>query len=443
MQINIKQKIVTFFNNPGLMRYVKNTSWLLGEKILRLTIGLLVGIWVARYLGPEEFGDFNYALSFVAFFSIFATLGLDKVVVRELVKNKALTDKLMGTAFILKLIGSGIVLCLLYITVLFRVNEEQTNVFIFIIAGATIFQSFNVIDFYYQSKVLSRYVVYSNFISLLISSIVKIVLILNNVPLIFFVYVVLFDSIILMLGFVYFYYKTNHSIRSWCFDKQIAISLLQDSWPLILSGLVVTVYMKVDQIMIKQMLGSIQVGEYAAAARLSEAWYFIPVVICSSLFPAIINAKKISDKLYYERLQKLYDIMVWGSIVIIIPVTLSSEWLIALTYGSEYSRSAGVLVIHIWASVFVFLGVASSSWFIVENLQKYSFYRSLMGACLNIVLNFMLIPRYGIYGAAISTLVAQFIAVYFCNALHPKLRVTFKLQTNAILLPFRGRGLKL
>jgi O-antigen/teichoic acid export membrane protein len=201
--------------------------------------------------------------------------------------------------------------------------------------------------------------------------------------------------------------------------------------------------MKVDQIMIKQMLGSIQVGEYAAAARLSEAWYFIPVVICSSLFPAIINAKKISDKLYYERLQKLYDIMVWGSIVIIIPVTLSSEWLIAITYGSEYSRSAGVLVIHIWASIFVFLGVASSSWFIVENLQKYSFYRSLMGACLNIVLNFLLIPRYGVYGAAISTLAAQFIAVYFCNALHPKLRVTFKLQTNAILLPFRGRGLKL
>ncbi|HDY85387.1 MAG TPA: flippase, partial [Methylophaga sp.] len=144
------------------MRYFQNTSWLMGEKILRMSVGLFVGIWVARYLGPEQFGLLSYAQSFVFLFTVIATLGLDGIVVRELVKDKTQRDVLLGTAFGLKLIGAFLILPILAIAVQLTSNDNYTNLLVFIIASATIFQSFNVIDFYYQSKVLSKYVALAN-----------------------------------------------------------------------------------------------------------------------------------------------------------------------------------------------------------------------------------------------------------------------------------------
>ena len=309
-------KLKSLKNNQGFLKYFKNTSWLLGEKILRMLVGLFVGIWVIRYLGPERFGVFSYAGSFVGLFSTIATLGLNGIVVRELVKDESKRDLLIGTAFWLKLLGAFAVLIILWIAINFTSNDTDTNIIMFIIASTTIFQSFNVIDMYFQSKVMSKFIVYANTISLFFSSIIKVILILNEAPLIAFVWVVLFDSFALACGFIYFYVKNNLSLLKWRFDKIMAFSMLKDSWPLILSGMVITIYMKIDQIMIQSMLGNAEVGQYAAAVRLSEAWYFIPMLISASLFPAILNAKKVSEELYYARLQKLYNFMIWFSIII-------------------------------------------------------------------------------------------------------------------------------
>jgi len=428
------KKLTNLKNHQGFMKYFKNTSWLFAEKILRMVVGLFVGVWVARYLGPEHFGTFSYAQSFVGLFSVIATLGLNGIVVRELLKYPQKESELLGTAFILKLFGAVSTLVILYLAVVFTSNDNYTNSLIFIIASGVVFQSFNVIDFYFQAKVMSKYVVYTNVVSLFISTLIKIMLILNNAPLEAFVWLTLFDNFVLACGFVYIFFKNSQfKIKNLKFKIEVAFSLLKDSWPLILSGMVVAVYMKIDQIMIKEMLGSAEVGQYAAAVRLSEAWYFIPMVISSSLFPAIISAKKVSEKLYYERLQRLYDLMVWMAIAIALPMTFLSDWVVNLLYGGQYSQSADVLKIHIWAGVFVFLGVASGKWFIAENLQKYSFYRTLSGAILNIILNLVLIPIYGIIGAAIATLLAQSLASYFFNFFNKKLLITFKLQTKSLL----------
>ena len=418
------------------MKYFKNTSWLLGEKILRMAVGLFVGIWVARYLGPEQYGLLSYAQSFVGLFTAIATLGLDGIVVRELVKDESRRDELIGTAFWLKLIGAFGVLLILAIVVNFTSNDHYTNVLIFIIASATIFQSFNVIDMYFQSKVLSKYVVYANIISLFISSVVKISLILNKAPLIAFAWVVLFDSFVLACGYIYFYIKNNltFNIQNLTFKRETAVNLLHDSWPLILSGIVVSIYMKIDQVMIKEMMDAEAVGRYAAAVRLSEAWYFIPMVISSSLFPAIINAKKQSEERYYARLQKLYDLMIWMAIAIALPMTFLSDWVIRFLYGEQYSQSGSVLMIHIWAGVFVGLGVVSSKWFVTENLQLLSMWRAFFGMLVNILLNIFLIPSYGIAGAAFATLASQIVAAYLFDVFSYKTRPMFYMKTKSLLL---------
>ena len=432
--MNIVKELANLKNSSGAMKYIKNTSWLFGEKILRMTLGLFVGIWVARYLGPEKFGLFNYAQSFVALFTAIATLGLDGIVIRELIKDETQRDKLLGTAFILKLIGATLVLSLLAVSVFLQSNDYQTNSLIFIIASATIFQSFNVIDFYFQSKVLGKFVVLANSLTLFISSIIKIILIQIDAPLIAFAYTVLFDAFILSVGFIFFYTKNKLSAFTWSFDKSLVKSLLSDSWPLILSSIVVSAYMKIDQIMINEILGAVEVGYYAAAVRLSEVWYFIPIAICASLFPAIVNAKKTNENLYYSRLQDLFYLLSWMAVALAIPVTFIGGWIIELLYGSEYIASASVLIIHICAGLFVFLGVARGGWILNENLQIYSFIYLGVALIVNVTLNYYWIPLFGIVGAAYATVISQCVAVLIAPAMFKKTRTSSLMILKSILL---------
>lgn len=428
---NLKTKIDQLASRQGFMRYFKNTSWLMGERILRMAVGLFVGIWVARYLGPEEFGLFSYAQSFVGLFMAIATLGLDGIVVRELVKDQSKRDALLGTAFTLKLIGASVVLLLLFFTVNIISTDAQTKLLIIVIASATIFQSMNVVDCYFQSKVLSRYVAFTNTFSLLVSSAIKVWLILSDAPLIAFAWVVLFDSAILSLGYIYVYLKTGNSIKQWSFDKALAQSLLKDSWPLILSGIVISIYMKIDQVMIKEMLGAEAVGQYAAAVRLSEAWYFIPGVISTSLFPAMIAAKSLSKELYYAHLQKLYNLIVWLAVAIALPVTFLGSSIIDLLYGEAYKIASTVLIIHIWSGIFVSLGLVFGKYLTNEGLTKVALRRSLLGVFVNVTLNYLLIPLYGIEGAAIATLSGQLVANYGYDFFDKRLHVQLKMKTRS------------
>ena len=411
--------------HQSFRKYFVNTSWLFMEKLVRIVLGLFVGIWVARYLGPAKYGLLNYAQAFVGLFTPVATLGLNNIVIRDLVQNESKRDALLGTAFLVKLFGSIIVFFLLAIAVNFTSNDTFTNVLVFIIASATLFQSSNVIDFYFQSQVLSKYAVYSHFISLLFSSIIKIYFILIQASLIWFALVFAFENFILLLGFLYFYTKQKLSVLRWEFNLTLAKELIKDSWPLIFSGIVVSIYMRIDQIMIKEMLDNEAVGNYVAAVRISEAWYFIPTIISGSVFPAIINAKKMNDQFYYNRLQKLYDLMVWLAIAIALPMTFLSDWLVEVLYGQQYNMTGSALMIHIWAAVFVFLGVANSKWLISENLQKYSLINTSIGALTNIILNYCLLQVIGINGAAIATLISQGVASYVCLFFFRQTRMNF------------------
>lgn len=418
---------------PGFVRYFKNTSWLFLEKILRMVIGLFVGLWIARYLGPDRFGLFSYAQSFVALFAAIAALGLDRILVRELVNQENRRDELIGTAFWLRFMGAIGVILVLVIAVRFTSNDQHTNVIVFIIASATIFQSFNVIDFYFQSRVLSQYVVYANVTSLLISSLIKVTLIFFEAPLIAFAYVVLFDSFVLATGFVYFYvtHTPKGYIQSLKFSRVTAVTLLRDSWPLLLSGMVISIYMKIDQVMIKEMMSSEAVGLYAAAVRISELWYFIPMVIASSLFPALISAKQQSEKLYYMRLQSLFNIMVWLAIVIAVPMTFLSDWVVEFLFGEQYYGAGSVLAVHIWAGIAVGFGVIWSYWVIIENKQHLVIIFHVLSMVLNVLLNFYLIPRLGILGAGIATAVASLVS-QFVGLLVYKRNIALKFLTKAL-----------
>lgn len=409
--------------------------WLTIERIFNMFTGLFVGVWIARYLGPKDFGLYSYMISFASLFFVLSSLGLDGIVIRELVKFSDKRDKILGTSFILKLTSSVLVLPILFLATKFTDNSLHVVMLILVIAASKIFQSFNVIDFYFQSKVLSRYIVFANITSLSIVNIMKIILIVSHSSLKSFVYLFIAEGIIVATSYIYVYSHKVSSVRNWSFDKNIAISLLRDCWPLILSSFIITVYMKTDQIMLKEMLGDVSVGYYSAAVKLSLPWYFIPGVIVGTLYPSIIKAKEISKEKYDDIMTKIYASMIWVAVFISVFTSFFYKDIVNLVYTSAYLASGKVLVIHIWASVFVYIGIVSSKWYITENLQIYSFYRTLAGAIINIILNYFWIPKYGIQGAAYATLFSQFVASYVFNILNYKTRGQFYIQTKSFIYP--------
>lgn len=423
----LKKVIDSAATHQGFRRYFANTSWMFAEQILRLIAGLLVGIWVARYLGPEQFGLFSYAIAFASIFGSIAKLGLDGVVVRDLVREPGKRDIYLGSAFWLKMVGAMVTLVAIGFAMQFTSNDRATNLYIFIIASGIIFQSFEVIDFYFQSQVLSKFVSLCKMTQLLISSLLKIYFVITGADLIWFVVVSFVDqvSLAITLFIAYRHQKIGSFFRH--FDLAVARQLIKDSWPLIFSALVVMIYMRIDQVMIKEMLGEKEVGLYSAAVRLSEVWYFVPIVITNSLFPAIVSAKRIGEALYYKRLQQLYTGLVWMAIVVAIATSFLSDWLIMFLYGEAYKEAGQVLLIHVWTGVFVFFGCAWSKWMLSENKIKTSSLFQINAMVWNVILNILLIPSYGIYGAAMSTLIAASIG-------HTLLPLFIRSQRIALLM---------
>ena len=421
-----------FFAHPGFRKYFANTSWLLGERILRMAISLFVGIYVARYLGPERFGLLSYTLSFVLLFSSLASFGLDDILVRELVQCPEQRNNLLGTVFWLKVCGTVVMGTAIALVLQFKAEDQQTYWMIALITFGLLFQATNVVDFYFQSQVQSKFAVKAQAFQLFVTSLFKIYLVWNQAELIWFAFALMLDQAVVAVLFLLVYNWKIEWFPFFSFTWIQAKKLMIDAWPLIFAGMVVSVYMKIDQVMLKEMLDVKAVGVYAAAVKLCEAWYFLPTAVIASLFPAVIKARKKSETLYNERVQKLYDLMVWGSVAVALPTTLLADWIILILFGPDFHEAAVVLRIYIWAGVFVSLGVASSKWLVAENLQLYSFYITALGALLNVAFNLWLIPIYGIKGAAFATLVAQGTVGFLSLSFFKKTRHNFFLAAKSL-----------
>lgn len=398
---------------PELKKILININWLFWDKIIQMAVALFVSVWIVRYLGPEQYGILSYAIAFVYLFSFISKLGLDSIVIREIIKNPLKKEEVMGTAFFLKLVGG--ILAFVFSTsaiYLLRPEDGLSLKIVAVLALGFIFQSSDVIDYWFQSRVESKFVVFSRNISSIISSLAKVFLIITNASLFFFAIAILLESVINSIGLIVLYIAKKEKILKLKIKLQKAKTLLMDSWPLILSSVAVIIYMKIDQIMIGSMVGNKSLGNYSAAVNLCEVWYFIPIIIVSSVFPAIIYTKKDNENLYLKRIQLLYDFLVWVAILIAIPVSIFSQEIINFLYGSQYFQAGSILTVYVWAAVFSFLGVASGSYLIAENLTRISFWRTVIGAICNVVLNFLFIPKYGIVGSAVATFISFFIAVF-------------------------------
>ncbi|MEH1919034.1 flippase [Nostoc sp.] len=423
-----------FKSRSGLRAIVANTGWLFADRILRMGASLVVGVWVARYLGVKQYGLFNYALAFVALFSPIFTLGLDDVVVRHLVRQSSNKEEILGTTFWLKFLG-GIASVLLAVSTMFFLGEHETlKIWLVAILGiAGVFRASDTIELWFQSQVQSKYTVIAKNSAFLLNTLIKIALILTKAPLLAFALVTLAEFAMSAIGLLIVYQVKGSSLWLWRWSIASAKTLLKESLPLIFSGFAIMIFMRIDQVMLGQMIGDSEVGIYSAAVRVSEIWYFIPGAIVSSVAPAIYAAKEKSESLYYQRIGQLLSLMTCISLAIALPMSFLSDKIIMVMFGSGYAEAGPILAVHIWTSLFVFMGLATSPWFIAEGLNHVSLGKTLFGAILNIILNLLLIPKYAGLGAAIATIISQAAAAFICNAFDSRTQKLFKIQVRSLI----------
>jgi len=365
-----KWKAVVEKLSPGLRKILGSVGWLFAERLLTMIVAFGVGVYMIRYLGAENFGKLSYSSSFVALFGTLSGLGLKGIVVRNLVQEEKATPEILGTAFLFKLMASFATIILIGGANWWFNSQSDTRFMVLVIAFGLLFSAFDIIEFWFQSQVLSGIIAIVASVQLILSSLVKVLFIAFHLPLMAFVWLLLADQFIKMLGILWVYYQQNQCLLQWRFNWSKGIEMLTDSWLLMLAGVMVTIYMKIDQVMLGNMASIEAVGNYSVAVRFSEIWYFIPMAVCSSVFPAILRAKQRSKSEYYARLQQLYDIMAWVAILIAVPMTIFSVPLIVQLLGQEYTEAGRILAWHILASPFVFLGVARSQWLMAENMNR-------------------------------------------------------------------------
>ena len=395
--------------HPGFRRYFTNTAWLFGEQILRIVAGLLVGVYVTRYLGPDKYGVFSYAIAFVALFASVAKLGLDGIVVRDLVKNPGRQDAYLGTAFWLKAMGALLAGACVAVALAGIDNPNSTKLYISIIAGGLIFQSMEVVDFYFQSQVQARYVSICKIIQLSISSLLKLYFVATGADLVWFVAVSVVDQATLAAALLYAYLSQKNSSFLAVFDVEIAKHLLRGAGPLLVSSILVAVYVNIDRILLKEMTDVRAVGIYTAATALVLPLYLVPRLITNSVYPAMVNAKQRSEDEYNRRISMLYKyLLVFGAIASAFVSLLAPE-IIGLLYGHRFDESATVLRIYVWNLLVICFSSVFGKWLLTENLQRLTPAFSLVAIVSTVTGCLVMIPHWGVNGAAMAALFGQLV----------------------------------
>jgi len=413
-------------SRPNLIKIVDNIGWLFFDKILRMGVGLIVGVWIARYLGPEQFGLLSFATAFVGLFSAIAGLGLKSIVVRDIVRAPAANEEILGTAAMLLFIGGMLAYGLLLATIFWlRPDDALAKALVAILGSIMLFNASEVVVYWFESQVLSKYIVWVKNGSFLVFAAIKVVLIINNAPLIAFAWAIMAEALVvalIMLG------MHEPRLRQLSITLVRAKGLMADSWPLLLSGAVLMVQARIDQIMLGQMVGDYEVAQYSVALRIVEAAGVSSMILHSTFAPSIIAAKKGSNAIYLGKLAFLYKLNMLVAVLIALPIAIFSYPIIRLLFGSDYLAASPILALMTVRLIFAHVGVPRSIYLLNENLLKYSAITMIVGTVFNIILNYFLIPEYGGMGATAASLISFAITIFLIDIFYVKTRM------NAVLM---------
>lgn len=417
------------------MRVLANSGWLMGEQFVRLAVSFVLGVWTARHLGPADFGLLSYAIAYSGIFAVVATLGLNRILVRELVAAAADPERLAGlisTAFALRLGAAS----LLYGAALASTwySGDVSILLTALVAGGTIFGAADCADLYFQSKVESRHPSRARLAAFTVSSSARIALLLGGADVAAFAALTLAEGLLSLCLLQASYRGHGPRLRWYSIRGEHARTLLRESAPEIVAGLGGILFMRLDQVMLQHMMGSAAVGTFAVATRLTEIWYFVPVAIVASAFPGIVALREHDRVAYHRRIERLTGALVLLAYAVALGVSLVVVPLVPKIFGAAYQAASGVLLIQVWCGVFLVFAQTSGAWLMAERQARQNMYRSAVGLGVNVSANLLLIPLYGPSGAATGTLLSFISAYFLYDALIPSMRPMARVKVRALLM---------
>lgn len=437
---NLLVAIADQWRRPGLSAIAGNIGWLSFDKVIRLLVGLAVGVWLARYLGPDQYGQFQFALAFVSLFSVTISLGLSGIIVREIARSDARTPDLIATAFAMQGVWSLFLWSMMVGVAALLLDDDGVSVaMVTVLGGCFLFKTSDVVKCWFEAKLRLKYVIWVENAALFLISTAKVWLILVGAPLMAFVWATLLEAALVAAGLAWIYIRRGPPRSGLQARLDTATALLSESWPIVLANIAVASHLRIDHIMLGSMLDNHQVGIYAAAVRVIEAFYFLPAAIAASIVPALVGARDNSRETYHAIIQRTLSLSFVASIVLTVPLFMLATPIMHALFGAAYQDAGDILRLYALALPFVFLGAPAGKWFLVEGRQIDAMYRVLSGLALNIVLNTILIPRHGAVGAAVSTVAALIMSNFAFNAIYPPTRRIFVMQCRA-MLPWKGWG---
>jgi len=429
-------ELIKKINNIKESKVARNSIWIISEKIFQMIISLFINRIVAEYLQPENYGTLNYVISLVTFFTSLCTLGLDAIIINEIINNKEKQGEILGTSIFMRIVSSILSTVLIVVVVLFLKPGNSTILVMSILQSMCLFfQAFDSLNLWYQSKLKSKYTSIIAFAVYIIVSVYKIYIVVTEKTVEWFALYNVLTIFLTSMITLYLYNKQKGPKLQ--VNKKIIVPLLKQSSPFILSGLMIAIYGQTDKIMLGSLLTNMSgVGLYSVAITITNLWSFIPSAIITSFRPTIISAKLESNEKYIRRLKQLYSIILWVNILYAFGVSIFSNMIIKILYGEAYLGAKIPLLLAVWSGGFSYIGVARDIWFVSEGYQKYSTGISLVGCLTNVILNYIMIPIWGIVGAAIATTITQIMTGLISTLFFKKTRINTKYVIESLFFKF-------
>ncbi len=375
-----------------------------------MALSFLIGIWIARQLGPAIYGELAFALAVVALMGPIASLGTDMIVLTDLARPSEASGGVVGSAIGVRfLAGAAAVLAAALVALSLDRFAGEGRLVLLVCLMMLPFQAFDVLELFFQARMQARRGVIARLAALAVLSAGRVAGLLAGVAVLYFAAMQVLEAMLAAMFLLRTYRAQGFDLRGWRFDRGQATSLVRRSFPLLLSGIAITAYMRVDQILIRLLMDAASVGKYAAAARMTEAMYMIPTALSVSLVPLLTRTWERDPARYAGVLGRSARWLVLGSVGIAGSVALAARDIVVILLGNAYSDAAAILAIQAFGLVFVSFGYVSAQHLLLRNQARLVFHRTLAGALAGVALTVLLIPRFGLIGAAAASLCGQIV----------------------------------
>lgn len=424
--------------NETRAKIARNLFWAVIGKVVTMLGSLVVGIMVARRLGPEQYGLMNYVISYVFLFQTLSVLGLDSIEVREIARGDRPYQEIMGTAFCIKFCMGLLCVALCILTSWQFDADGYTTAMVAIYSASILANSLNVIRSYFFAIVQNEYVVKSEISRTLVGMCIKMSLLYLGCGLTWFVFASMFDWVLLGSGYVVAYRTRVGRMCDWNFNSITARHLVHESFPLLLTNAAVIIYQRIDQVMIGQMVDKASVGYFATAARFVEILIYVPMMLAQAITPVLVRIRKKDEAHYRAKAQQFMSTSFWLSLLVASLMAVLAHWVILFTFGTKYLPAVAILQVLSFKAASVALSNTAGAMIVIQGLQKWVVFRDGFGCLMCVVLNYLLLPRYGAIAAAIVAIISNLSAGFLADAIVPAYRPIFRCQLQTLVLGWKS-----